>query len=124
MAGATFFGYNRAMTRLGAYLDNVSFHDEHFIGTIAFRNEELTLADGSKLALGIDDGHWVLVYQKAAGAPFQVYEYNKQLNKIVLDKKPGGPDELRTFKSLLANFFAQTSVEDLVTILPTGGPVK
>lgn len=106
------------MTRLASYLEKVDSLDERFIGTIAFRSEELTLPDGSKMALGIDDGHWVLVYQEKAGAPFQVFEYDQHGQKIFLDKKPGGEQELGLFRKNLEYFFSHVEVDDLVTILP------
>ncbi|MGB9613795.1 MAG: hypothetical protein ACPL4K_06475 [Candidatus Margulisiibacteriota bacterium] len=100
------------------YLKNIDFEDHKFIGTIALRSEEITLPNGSKMALGVDDGHWVLVYQEKTGAPFQVYECDWPERKIYVDKKPGGPQEFRTFKKLINYFFAETNTEDLVTILP------
>lgn len=106
------------MTKILNYLEKVDFQDETFIGTIAFRSEELTLPDGSKMALGIDDGHWVLVYQEKTGSPFQVFEYDQHEQKIFLDKKPGGEKELKLFWKYLRYFFSHAEVEDLVTILP------
>jgi len=106
------------MTKLVNYLEKIDFEDKSFIGTIAFRSEELTLPDGSKMALGIDDGIWVLVYQKKAGAPFQVFECDWPARKILLDKKVGRAEELKLFKKLLRQFLSQAHVDDLVTILP------
>ena len=106
------------MTKLADFLVKVDFQDEKFIGTIAFRNEELTLPDSSKIALGIDDGHWVLVYQKAAGASFQVFEYDQRQKRVIMDKKAGGPEDINLFKRLVNYFFSHVSVEDLVTITP------
>lgn len=106
------------MTKLVDYLGNVDVLDQAFVGTIAFRNEELTLPDGSKIALGIDGGHWVLVFQKAAGAHFQVFEYDQRQKRVILDKKVGGPDELQLFKKLVNYFLSHASEEDLVTIIP------
>ena len=106
------------MSKLAEYLEKVDFQDKNFVGTIAFRNEELTLPDGSKMALGIDGGRWVLVFQKTAGAPFQVFECDWPERKILLDKKVGGEEEFRFFKSLLGQFFSQVRIDDLVTILP------
>ena len=106
------------MARLANYLEKVDFRDERFIGTIAFRSEEITLPDGSKIALGIDDGHWVLVYQEKAGAPFQVFEYDQRGKKIFVDKKPGGEEELKLFRRRVSYFFSSVHVDDLVTILP------
>jgi hypothetical protein len=106
------------MTKLLGYLDKTDFRDKNFIGTVAFRNEELTLPDGSKMALGIDDGHWVLVYQSEAGKAFQVFEYDRHSGKIIIDKKNGAAEELRLFKKLVGNLFSNANVDDLVTLLP------
>jgi hypothetical protein len=106
------------MASLAEYLKKVDFEDTKFVGTIALRNEELTLPDGSKMALGIDDGHWVLVYQQKAGGSFQVFECDWKTRKIFLDKKPGGNQEFKTFRSLLKSIISHTQVDDLVTILP------
>jgi len=110
--------YNKAMAKLAEYLGKVDFQDKNFVGTIAFRSEELTLPDGSKVALGIDGSHCVLVYQEMAGSPFQVFECDYQTHKIFLDKKPGGKEEFALFKKLLQYFLSQGQVDDLVTILP------
>lgn len=106
------------MAHLTTYLEKVDFRDKKFVGTVALRNEELTLPDGSKMALGIDGEHWVLVYQKQAGGNFSVFEYDHREKKIVLDKKTGGEAEVKTFRQLVGYFFAHADVEDLVTILP------
>jgi hypothetical protein len=110
--------YNTFVSKIATYLGPVNFEDKNFDGTVALRNEQLTLPDGSKAALGIDGDHWVLVYQKGGGAPFQVFEYDRKEQKIVLDKKPGGPAEAKTFRRIVAYFFQNAEVEDLVTILP------
>ena len=106
------------MPKLADYLSKVDFLDKHFVGTIALRHEELILPDGSKMALGIDGGHWVLVYQKQAAAPFRVFEYDQRAQKIFLDKKPGGELEIKQFKQLIGYFLQEAQVDDLVTILP------
>ena len=109
------------MTKLANYMAKVDFTDRQFMGTVAFRSEEFTLPDGSKMALGIDDGHWVLIYQKSAHAAFQVYKYDQGEGKIYLDQKVGGQEELKAFKKHLAYFFKHASVEVLVTLLPPKG---
>ncbi|MFA4844697.1 MAG: hypothetical protein WC632_07115 [Candidatus Margulisiibacteriota bacterium] len=109
------------MTRLANYIEKVDLPDKTFVGTIAFRSEELTLPDGSKMALGIDDSHWILVYQEKPGSAFQVYECDWPERKIVVDKKSGGEHDLARFKKLVQYFFAHSQVEDLVTILPPQG---
>lgn len=106
------------MARLSKYLETVDCRDEKFIGTIAFRNEELTLPDGSKLALGVDSGHWVLVFQEHPGASFEIIEYDQHGGKIFVDKKPGGGSDLKKFKQRLNYFFDHAQVDDLVTIVP------
>lgn len=100
------------------YLEGVNLQDKEFIGTIAFRSEELSLLDGSKMALGIDDGLWVLVYQASPHAPFQAFKYDHNEKRIFLDQKTGGEEELQLFKKHLAYFFKHAKVEDLVTLLP------
>ena len=112
------------MTRVAKYLEQVDLLDKNFIGTVAFRNEELTLPDGSKMALGIDDGHWVLVYQKEAGATFQVFEYDRHLGKISVDKRAGADEDLRFFKQLVGYLFSNADIDDLVTLLPPQVTVK
>lgn len=106
------------MTRVAKYLEQVELLDKNFIGTVAFRNEELTLPDGSKMALGIDDGHWVLVYQKEAGATFQVFEYDQRGRKVVVDKRAGAAEDLQLFKRLVGYLFSNADIDDLVTLLP------
>ncbi len=105
------------MPKLAEYLGNVDFRDEHFVGTVAFAREEMTLPDGSKAALGIDDGHWVLVWQ-GAGAAIQLFEFDQRRKKIVVDRKAGGEAEIRQFKKLAGYFLGNANTEDLVTILP------
>ena len=106
------------MTRLAKYIEQVDLPDKNFVGTIAFRSEELTLPDGSKMALGIDGGHWVLVYQPGAGSAFRVFEYDQHDCKIVVDKKAGSTEDIKTFKKLIGYLFESAEVDDLVTILP------
>ena len=104
------------MTHISDYLQQVEGQDEQFIGTIAFRSEEETLPDGSKIALGIDDGCWVLVHQR--DRQIKVYEYNLYKKKILLDKNPGKAEEINRFFELVRYFFKNARVEDLVTIAP------
>jgi hypothetical protein len=106
------------MPRLENYLNGVDFQDKNFIGTVTFRNEELTLPDGSKVALGIDGGRWVLVFQEKAGCPFRIFEYNQKDQKVFLDKKIGGETERQRFRKLVKYFLTEANVEDLVTLLP------
>ena len=110
--------YNLFMTRLAKFIEQTDVLDRAFVGTIAFRNEELTLPDGSKMALGIDGGHWVLVYQKGAGSSFQVFEYDQPDHKIVVDKKAGSAEDIKTFKKLIGYMFGHADTDDLVTLLP------
>ena len=108
----------RGMPTITDYLERVDYQDTKFIGTLALRSEELTLPNGSKMALGIDDGHWVLVHQKEAGAPFRHYECDLAEKKIILDNKTGGEREFAEFKQLINYFFTHAMVDDLVTLLP------
>lgn len=100
-------------------LDKVSALDKNFIGTITFRSEEITLPDGSKMALGIDDGHWVLVYQKSARGNFVVFNYVQADKKLTLDQKPGSAEDLKIFNNHLNYFLSHANVNDLVTLVPT-----
>ncbi|MFA6170148.1 MAG: hypothetical protein WCW67_01420 [Candidatus Margulisiibacteriota bacterium] len=106
------------MVKIAEFLNNVEAVDQDFIGTIAFRNEELTLPDGSKVALGLDDGHWVVVYQAKSGAPFEVLDYNVHDQKIYVEKKIGGEKELARFRKIVRYFMDHAQTADLVTILP------
>lgn len=109
------------MPKVCDYLENVDFKDKNFVGTIAFRSEGISLPDGSKMAIGIDDGRWILVYQEKHGAPFQVIEYDQPERKILVDKKPGGRAEIALLKKRVAYFFDNAEVDDLVTLLPPQG---
>ncbi|MFH1386687.1 MAG: hypothetical protein ABIH50_03375 [bacterium] len=109
------------MPKVCDYLETVDFKDKNFVGTIAFRSEGISLPDGSKMALGIDDGHWVLVYQEKPGAHFQVMEYDQAERKIIVDKKLGGREEIALLKKRVAYFFNNVEVDDLVTLLPPQG---
>ena len=106
------------MPAIAKYLETVDFRDKNFIGTVTFKNEEIYLPDGSKIALGIDDGHWVLVYQKGSGASFKAYKYNQPENRIYVDQKPGGAKDMDEFKSHVNYFLRNAQVEDLVTLIP------
>lgn len=101
-------------------LDNINFLDQHFVGTVALKNEELTLPNGSKMALGIDDGHWVLIYQSSKTYALDVYKYDNHEKKIFIDEKQGKDADLAKFKELLNYFFEHARTEDLVTLLPPG----
>ncbi len=70
------------------------------------------------MALGLDDGHWVLVYQKGHSQPFKVFKYNQHEKQIMVDQKKGDQEALKTFKKHLSYFLAQAQVEDLVTFIP------
>lgn len=107
-----------SMPTITDYLERVDFQDTKFVGTLALKSEELTLPNGSKMALGIDDGHWVLVQQKEAGGPFRHFECDLAEKKIVLDNKTGGEREFAEFKQLITYFFTHAMVDDLVTLLP------
>lgn len=110
--------YNYLVVKIAEFMIGVETVDRDFIGTIAFRNEELTLPDGSKVALGLDDGHWVVVYQSGGGAPFEVLDYNVHDQKIFVDKKVGGEKELARFRKIVKYFMGHAQTTDLVTILP------
>jgi hypothetical protein len=92
--------------------------DKEFVGTISFRNEKLTLPDGSKVAIGIDSDVWVIVYQQAPKSPFIVYEFNATKGTVVVDKKPGKAEDMTNVRRIVNYFFDHTEVDDLVTLIP------
>lgn len=102
-------------------LSNVPAIDMRFVGTVAFRNEKLTLPDGSKVAIGIDGDIWVIVYQHAPKAPFAVYEYNASKGTVIVDKKPGRAEDMKMVKTIVDYFFENAQIDDLVTIEPEAG---
>jgi len=106
------------MPSISQSLGFVSNTDKEFIGTVTFRNEKLSLPDGSKVAIGIDDGMWVIVFQEANKQPFIVYEYNSSKNTILVDKKVGGQQEIERVVGIVKYFFEQADVDDVVTIEP------
>jgi hypothetical protein len=109
------------MAKLDDLLATIGMDDRGFIGTIAFKNEQITLPDGSTIALGIDDSHWVLIYQKERKAPFVVYDYDGNTELFRVDKAPGNEKQLTDMKRLIRYFFAHAQTEDLVTITPQRG---
>jgi len=109
------------MPTVSQTLSCVNVIDREFSGTIAFRNEKLTLPDGSKVAIGMDDGLWVIVYQKDANSPFNVYEFNAKKKTVIVDKKPGTPADIANVKKIVNYFFERADVDDLVTIIADGG---
>jgi hypothetical protein len=106
------------MAKLEDTILSAAGEDRQFVGTIAFRNEEITLPDGSSMALGIDGGHWVLVYQRGRGVSFTVYEYDSDKKTLRIDKKPGLDDDYKEMRKLIGYFFSHARTEDLITILP------
>ncbi len=107
------------MTLLSKHLEKVSFQDKHFIGTIALKSDEITLPDGSKMALGIDGGLWILVYQKDKA--IKVYKYDHDEKKLDVDQKAGWEQDLSDFKKHIAYFFNHVQTQDLITLLPPQG---
>lgn len=101
-------------------LSRVSQIDRDFVGTIAFRNEKLTLPDGSKVAIGMDGERWVIVYQQAPKLPFVLYEFSAEKNTVVVDKKLGGPKDYEKVSEIISYFFEHADLEDVVTIEPGG----
>ncbi|MFH1541952.1 MAG: hypothetical protein ABIE84_02550 [bacterium] len=106
------------MPSIAKYTEKVDFLDKTFVGTITFRSEEFALPDGSKMALGIDGSHWVLVIQKSHKADFHVYKFDQKENKISVDEKAGGTADIEKFKKHIRYFFEQAKVDELVTLLP------
>ncbi len=108
------------MPTISQNLSNVSLVDREFSGTVAFRNEKLTLPDGSKVAIGIDDDLWVIVYQRSANTPFMVYEFNAKKKTVVVDKRPGEAADIQAVRKIINYFFEHADVDDLVTIVAGG----
>ena len=106
------------MPTISNILSKVKFEDENFVGTIAFKSEEITLPDGSKMAIGIDHGHWVLIYQEPRTHEVMCFEYNEHKNKILKDKKDGTKEDILEMCRLISYFFDNALVDDVVTILP------
>jgi hypothetical protein len=99
-------------------LSYVSQINNEFTGTVALRNEKLTLPDGSKVAIGIDGPHWVLVFQQSSNSPVIMYEYNMNKQTVIVDKKLGKSEDLNKIKDIINYFFNNAKTEDLVTIEP------
>lgn len=110
--------YNRPMAKLEDVLIAVNREDRQFVGTIALRSDEISLPDGSSMALGIDGGHWVLVYQNGKGSPFVVYEYDSNKQTLRIDKKTGSDEDFKEMKKLIGYFFSHARTEDLIPIIP------
>jgi hypothetical protein len=104
------------MSTIQQNLSAVKKHDRRFAGTIAFRNEKLTLPDGSKVAIGIDSERWVVLYQKTPATPFVIYEYNADTHLLFVDKKQGGDEDYRLLSKIVNYFFSHADVSDVVTI--------
>lgn len=109
------------MPSVSQSLSNIPATDKHFVGTVAFRNEKLTLPDGSKVAIGIDGDLWVIVYQHAPKTSFVVYEYNASKGTVIVDKRPGHAEDKERVKTIVDYFFENAQVDDLVTIEPEAG---
>lgn len=97
-------------------LSQVTNIDKEFAGTIAFRNEKLSLPDGSKVAVGIDGEIWVIVYQEAPHTPFIVCEYNAETQVLIVDNKKGLEEDLEKVKKIVNYFLEHAEVDDVVTI--------
>jgi hypothetical protein len=97
-------------------LSGVSSLNREFTGTVAFRNEKLSLPDGSKVAIGIDGERWVIVYQESPNLPFIVYEFNANKQLVIVDKKMGETKDIERVKVIVNYFFEHTDVDDVMTI--------
>ena len=111
--------YNCNMAKLEEAIVSAEENKE-FVGTVAFKNEEITLPDGSTMALGIDGDHFVLVYQSKKGAPFAVYDYDSGRKIFRTDKKSGSEYDFEKMRQLMKYFFSNAREEDMITILPPG----
>jgi len=99
-------------------ISGVREENRNFVGTIAFRSESLKLPDGSKMALGIDDGRWVLIHETPLDKNIICYEYNSHDMKLLVDKRHGTGEELSRMNKLVSYFLENVDSEDLVTIFP------
>lgn len=106
------------MTIVKARLSSVSIEDRNFVGTVAFKSEQVSLPDGSKMALGIDDGIWVLIHEKPQRGRITCYEYDNHEGKLLIDKKQCGREMLAEMCRLINYFIENAHEEDLVTIFP------
>lgn len=97
-------------------LSHITNVDREFAGTVAFKNEKLSLPDGSKVAIGMDGGFWVIVYQEAPHLPFVVCEYDAEKQTVIIDKKAGGSSDLAKARKIVNYFFEHAQLDDLVTI--------
>ena len=109
------------MSKLINAIDSTTCIDKTFIGTIAFKSEDIELPNGSTMALGIDCGRWVLIYQNEKGDSFVVYEYDSTNNSLLIDKKAGDKHDFIKMKEHINYFFTHAYTDDLVTIVPSGG---
>ena len=106
------------MPSVNQLLSGVKLEDHNFTGTIAFKSERITLPDGSKMALGIDDGRWVLINEEASNGKITCYEYNSHEERLLVDKQLGTKEDLVAMSRRLSYFFVNANAEDLVTIFP------
>lgn len=118
---ASCFIIKALMAVIAKYLERVTFQDKQFVGTLAFRSEEFALPDGSKIALGIDDGIWVLIHQSPSRPHIKVYKYDQHEDKLVVDQKQGKEKEMDEFRRHLEYFLGHAKVDELVTLLPPKG---
>lgn len=106
------------MPTVNRVISETNIEDQNFVGTIAFKSEQIALPDGSKMALGIDDGRWVLIYQKPRSREIVCFEYNSHDRKLLVDMKAGKKEDLAQMNKLISYFFENTDSDDLVTIFP------
>jgi len=107
------------MPTLRESLKGISYEDSNFVGTISFKDETKALPDGSKIALGVDDGRWILLYQRVPPkGTIVMYEYNSIKKFILVDKKEGTHIDLREMNKLISYFLDNARVEDVITAMP------
>ncbi|MCX5725756.1 MAG: hypothetical protein NT030_01005 [Candidatus Saganbacteria bacterium] len=107
------------MPTLRESFKGVSYEDSNFVGTISFKDESKALPDGSKVALGVDDGRWVLLYQKdPPKGSIVMYEYISTKKFILVDKKEGTRVDLAEMNKLISYFLDNARTEDVVTAVP------
>ena len=107
------------MPTLRESLKTVAYEDSTFVGTISLKDEKIILPDGSKMALGVDDGRWILLHQKIPpNGPIVLYEYNSINKSITVDKKSGTRMDLVEMNRLIQYFLDNARVGDVVTAVP------
>jgi len=108
--------YDFHMPNIKQGVSSVKLLDKGFSGTVAFKSDKISLPDGSKVAVGIDNERWVILYQKTADSHLVIYEYNAEKRTLLVDKKKGSDEEHKMLSKIVNYFFKNADVDDVVTI--------